>query len=55
MAKRIKYKTGDIFSIEAGNNEFVFGRVLFDTKEKYIKKLSRMNKKVILIFLATVF
>jgi hypothetical protein len=55
MAKRIKYKTGDIFSIEVGNNEFVFGRVLFDTKEQYIKKLSPDEQKSYFNFFSNCF
>jgi hypothetical protein len=39
MAKRIKFKTSDIFSIEVSKNEFVFGRILFDPSEQYIKKI----------------
>ena len=41
MAKRVKLKTGDIFSIEATEHEFVFGRVLFDPDEQYLNKIPK--------------
>ena len=37
MAKRIKYKTGDIFSIEVSENSLIYGRILFDPNEQYLK------------------
>ena len=39
MAKKVKFKTGDIFSIEVSNSEFVFGRIIFDPNEQYMKKI----------------
>ena len=41
MAKRIKYKTGDIFSIEVSENSFIYGRILFDPNEQYLKKMPK--------------
>ena len=39
MAKKVKFKVGDVFSIEASKSEFVFGRILFDPNEQYMKKV----------------
>lgn len=39
MAKRkIKVRTGDIFSVEVSKNEFIFGRVLFDVVNQYMER-----------------
>ena len=39
MATRVKIKVGDIFSVEISENEFIYGKVLFEPKEQYIKKI----------------
>jgi hypothetical protein len=36
MAKKVIYKTGDVFSIEVAEKEFIFGRVLFDVTKQYL-------------------
>lgn len=38
MAEEINYKAGDIFTIEIADNEFAFGRVVFDAKGQGIDK-----------------
>jgi hypothetical protein len=39
MAKKTKYKTGDLFAIKVAENEYIFGRILFDPNEQYFKKV----------------
>lgn len=36
MAKKIKCKVGDIFSIPVSDTEFIYGQVLFDVTSQYI-------------------
>ena len=40
MGKKSWHKAGEIFSVTVGENEFIFGRILFDTNKQYIKKNS---------------
>jgi hypothetical protein len=41
MVKKAKYKTGDLFSIKVAENEYIFGRILFDPNEQYLKKIPK--------------
>jgi hypothetical protein len=41
MGKRINVKAGDIFSIEVAEKEYIFGRVIFDPNEQYMKKVPK--------------
>ena len=52
MAKRVKFKTGDVFSIEASKSEFVFGRILFSPNEQYMKKIPEEKQFSYLDFFA---
>jgi hypothetical protein len=45
MAKRIKLNAGDTFSIEVAENNFIFGKIVFVTKEQYINKVSEKDRK----------
>jgi hypothetical protein len=36
MAKKLTLKTGDIFSVKVAENEFIFGRILFDVSKQYL-------------------
>lgn len=40
MAKKVnfKFQVGDIFSIKITENEMIFGRILFDVNNQYLKK-----------------
>jgi hypothetical protein len=37
MAKKAKYKTGNVFSVKVAENEYIFGRVIFDVSTQYIE------------------
>ena len=41
MGKKLAHKTGDIFSVSVAENEFIFGRILFDVNKQYIKKFPK--------------
>ena len=45
MAKLVKLKAGDIFSRRISENNYIFGRIIFVTKEQYIKKVAEKERK----------
>lgn len=45
MAKKTTLKTGDIFSLEVAENEFIYGRILFDVTNQYMKTVYPANQK----------
>ena len=40
MAKKV-YKTGEMFSVKVSENEYIFGRILFDPNLQYLKKVPK--------------
>lgn len=48
--KRKKIGTGDVFSIKVSENEYVFGRVLFDVVNQYMKKEPEVGANYITFF-----
>lgn len=45
MAKKLKFKTGDIFSLEVAKNEFMYGRIVFDVTNQYMKSVYPKNQE----------
>jgi hypothetical protein len=44
MAKKLKLKSGDIFSLEVAKNEFIYGRIVFDVTNQYMKTVYPINQ-----------